>query len=334
MASALLRGTLLRATWLRLLLAAILPWLLGGAALAQEAFPSKPVHIYVPFPPGGAVDIVGRTLGDELAKRWGQTVVIENRPGAGGAIATQAAAKAPADGYTLIIVATGHALNPHLYDKLPYDSFNDFTPISLIGSSTNMFLVRADSAIKTFQDLLAAARAQPGKLSFGHAGNGTSSHLAGELVKYMAEVDMASVPYRGGAPALNDLIGGHIPISVNNPPEAKAQLEAGAVRSLAVTTATRSPVLPSVPTVAESGLPGYDSGLWWGVLAPAGLPPAVKAKLEKDVVQAVKAPAVAQRLFSLGAAPIGSTAEEFAALIREEFDRWGPVIKAAGIRGE
>jgi tripartite-type tricarboxylate transporter receptor subunit TctC len=329
MASALLRGT-----WPRRLLPAILPWLLSGAALAQEAFPSKPVHIYVPFPPGGAVDIVGRTLGDELAKRWGQTVVIENRPGAGGAIATQAAAKALADGYTLIIVATGHALNPHLYDKLPYDSFNDFAPISLIGSSTNMFLVRADSAIKTFQDLLAAARAQPGKLSFGHAGNGTSSHLAGELVKYMAKVDMASVPYRGGAPALNDLIGGHIPISVNNAPEAKAQLDAGAVRSLAVTTATRSPVLPSVPTVAESGLPGYDSGLWWGVLAPAGLPPAVKAKLEKDVAQAVKAPAVAQRLFSLGAAPIGSTAAQFAALIREEFDKWGPVIKAAGIRGE
>jgi tripartite-type tricarboxylate transporter receptor subunit TctC len=329
MASALLRGT-----WLRLLLPTILPWLLGAAAPAQEVFPSRPVHIYVPFPPGGAVDIVGRTLGDELAKRWGQTVVIENRPGAGGAIATQAAAKAPADGYALIIIATGHAINPHLYDKLPYDTFADFTPISLIGSSTNMFLVRTDSAIKTFQDLLVAARAQPGKLSFGHAGNGTSSHLAGELVKYMAKVDMASVPYRGGAPALNDLIGGHIPLSVNNMPESKAQLDAGVVRSLGVTTATRSPLSPSMPTVAESGLPDFDRGLWWGVLAPAGLRPVVKAKLERDVSQAVKAPAVAQRLISLGAAPIGSTAEEFAALIRSEYDKWGPVIKAAGIRGE
>jgi tripartite-type tricarboxylate transporter receptor subunit TctC len=165
---------------------------IGGVATAQDDFPSKSVHIYVPFPPGGAVDIVGRTLGDELSKRWGQTVVIENRPGAGGTIATQALAKAPADGYTLIIIATGHAINPHLYDKLPYDTFADFTPISLIGSSTNLFLVKADSPIKTFADLLATARSQPGKLSFGHAGNGTSSHLAGELVKYMAKVDIGS----------------------------------------------------------------------------------------------------------------------------------------------
>jgi len=321
-------------TWFRLLLSATSLWLLSAAALAQEAFPSKPVHIYVPFPPGGAVDIVGRTLGDELSKRWNQSVIIENRPGAGGAIATQALAKSPADGYTLIIIATGHALNPHLYDKLPYDTFADFTPISLIGTSSNMFLVRADSAIKSFQELLAAARAQPGKLSFGHAGNGTSSHLAGELVKYMAKVNMASVPYRGGAPALNDLLGGHIPLSVNNVPEAKAQLDAGAVRALAVTTAMRSPVFPNVPTVAEAGLPGYDSGLWWGVVAPAGLPPAVKAKLAIDVAEAVKVTTVRNRLLSLGAAPVGSTPEEFAALIREEYDRWGPVIKAAGIRGE
>src|SRR5882672_2664068 len=260
-------------TWLRLVIATVLLMALGAAAGAQDVFPSKPVHIYVPFPPGGAVDIVGRTLGDELSKKWGQSVIIENRPGAGGAIATQALAKAPPDGYTLIVIATGHALNPHLYDKLPYDTFADFTPISEIGSSTNMLLVRNDSALKTFADLLAAARAQPGKLSFGHAGNGTSSHPAGELVKYMAKVNIASVPYRGGAPALNDLIGGHIPLSVNNVPETKAQIDAGAVRPLGVTTAIRSPVLPNVPTIAESGLPGYDTGVWWGLLGPAGLPP-------------------------------------------------------------
>jgi tripartite-type tricarboxylate transporter receptor subunit TctC len=321
-------------TWLRLLISAITLATLGATAGAQEAFPSKPVHIYVPFPPGGAVDIVGRTLGDELSKRWGQSAIIENRPGAGGAIATQAAAKAPPDGYTLIIVAPGHALNPHLFDKLPYDTFNDFTPISLIGTSTNMFVVRADSPIKTFADLLATARARPGGLAFGHAGNGTFSHLAGELLKYMAKVNLASVPYRGGAPALNDLIGGHIPLSVNNVPEALSHIEAGTVRSLGVTTAMRSPVLPNVPTVAEAGLPGYDTGLWWGVVAPAGLPAAVRAKLEKDIADAVKAPGVRQRLLGLGAAPIGSTSQEFAALIRSEYEKWGPVIKAAGIRGE
>src|SRR5258705_7798031 len=245
---------------LRRLAVMLAPLLAAGGAYAQDAFPSKPVHLLVPFPAGGAVDIVARTLGDELSRRWGQSVIIENRPGAGGAIATQALAKAPADGYTLIIIATGHALNPHLYDKLPYDTFADFTPISLIGSSTNLFLVKADSPINTLADLLAMARSQPGKLSFGHAGNGTSSHLAGELAKYMAKVDMGSVPYRGGAPALNDLIGGHIPLSVNNVPEAKAQLDAGAVRALGVTVATRSPVLPSGPTVGEAGLPGYDTG--------------------------------------------------------------------------
>jgi tripartite-type tricarboxylate transporter receptor subunit TctC len=307
---------------------------LGAVAGAQDAFPSKPVHIYVPFPPGGAVDIVGRTLGDELSKRWGQPVIIENRPGTGGTIASQAAAKAPPDGYTLIIVATGHAINPHLYDKLPYDPFNDFTPISLIGNSPNMFLVRADSAIKTFQDMLSAARARPGQLSYGNAGTGTSGHLAGELVKYMTKIDIASVPYRGGAPALNDLIGGHIPLSVNNVPESIAQIVAGTVRPLGATTAVRSPVLPNVPTIAESGLPGYDTGVWWGVVAPAGLPAAVRAKLAKDVAEAVNVSAVRLRLLGLGATPIGSPPEEFAALIRSEYEKWGPVIKAAGIRGE
>ena len=321
-------------TWLRPLISAISLMTLGTIAGAQDAFPSKPVHIYVPFPPGGAVDIVGRTLGDELSKRWGQPVIIENRPGTGGTIASQAAAKAPPDGYTLIIVATGHAINPHLYDKLPYDPFNDFTPISLIGNSPNMFLVRADSAIKTFQDMLSAARARPGQLSYGNAGTGTSGHLAGELVKYMTKIDIASVPYRGGAPALNDLIGGHIPLSVNNVPESIAQIVAGTVRPLGATTAVRSPVLPNVPTIAESGLPGYDTGVWWGVVAPAGLPAAVRAKLAKDVAEAVNVSAVRLRLLGLGATPIGSPPEEFAALIRSEYEKWGPVIKAAGIRGE
>ena len=319
--------------WSRLLGALVGATLAYTAALAQGAYPSAPVHILVPFPPGGAVDIIARTLGDELSRQWGQSIIVENRPGAGGVIATQVLVKSQPDGYTLILVAAGHALNPHFYAKMPY-GFDDFTPISLIGSSSNLFLVKADSPIKTFADLLATARAQPGKLSFGHAGNGTSTHLAGELVKYMAKVDIGSVPYRGGAPALNDLIGGHIPLSINNVPEAKPQLDADAVRALGVTTATRSPVLPNVPTVAEAALPGYDTGLWWGVIAPAGLPPAVKAKLERSVAEAVKAPGVSQRLLGLGAAPVGSMSDDFAALIRAEHAKWGPVIKAAGIRSE
>jgi tripartite-type tricarboxylate transporter receptor subunit TctC len=305
-----------------------------GAARAQDTFPSRPVHLYVPFAPGGAVDIVARTLGDELSGRWKQSVVVENRPGAGGVVASEAAAKAAPDGYTLIIVATGHALNPHLYAKLPYDLFSDFTPITLIGTSPNMVLVRADSPLKTIGDLISTAREHPGQISYGHAGNGTSPHLAGELLKSMAKIDITPIPYKGGAPALTDLIGGHIPMTFNNIPESIAHIMAGTIRPLGVTTAKRSPVLPNVPTIAESGLPGFDTGVWWGVLGPAGLTAEVKMKLAKDCSEAVNAATVKARLLQLGATPIGSSPGEFAALIRADYEKWGPIIKAAGIHGE
>jgi len=310
----------------------------GTAASAQDpeqrAYPTKPVRVLVPFPPGGAVDIVARTIGDDLTRRWGQSVVIENRPGAGGTIATHALATSAADGYTLALVATGHALNPHFYAKLPYDSFNDFTPITLVGSSPNMLLVRGDSPFKSVTDVLTGARRRPGYLSYGHAGNGTSPHLAGELLKYLARVDIAAIPYKGGAPSLNDLIGGHVPMTFNNIPESIAQVKAGAVRALGVTTATRAPVLPDVPTIAEAGVPGYDTGVWWGFLAPAGIPSEVKAKLARDCAEAVKSPAVVERLRTLGATAVGSTPEEFADFMRAENEKWGPVIKAAGIKAE
>ena len=182
--------------------------------------------------------------------------------------------------------------------------------------------------------MIAAARAKPGQLSYGHAGNGTSPHLAGELLKYMAKVDITAVPYKGGAPALVDLIGGHIPLTFNNIPESFGQLQAGAVRPLGVTTAARSPVLPNVPTIAEAALPGYDTGVWWGFLAPAGLPADVKTKLAKDCAEVVQVPAVREKLLQLGATPIGSSPEVFAKLIRDEYEKWGPIIKAAGIKVE
>jgi tripartite-type tricarboxylate transporter receptor subunit TctC len=311
----------------------------AATASAQDAertvaYPTKPVRVLVPFPAGGAVDIVARTLGDELGKRWGQSVVIENRPGAGGTLATQAAATSARDGYTLILVATGHALNPHFYAKLPYDSFNDFTPITLVGSSPNMLLVRGDSPFRTVRDVLAGARQRPGYLSYGHAGNGTSPHLAGELLKYLARVDIAAIPYKGGAPSLNDLIGGHVPLTFNNIPESIAHVKAGTIRPLGVTSAARSPVLPDVPTIAEAGVPDYDTGVWWGFLGPAGLPAAIKAKLANDCAEAVKLPAVVERLKSLGATPIGSTPDEFADFMRAEHEKWGPIIKAAGIKAD
>ncbi len=301
---------------------------------AQEAYPSKPVHLLVPFPPGGAVDIVARTLSDELSRHWRQPIVVENRPGAGGTIAEAVAAKAKPDGYTLILVASGHATAPYLYPDLPYDPLRDFTPLSLVGSSPNMLLVRADSPYRSIADVLAAARDKPGQLSYGYAGNGTSPHLAGELLKYMTKVEITPVPYKGGAPVLNDLLGGHIPLSFNNIPESIGFVQAGKLRPLGVTTAKRSAVLPDVPTIAEAGLPGYDTGVWWGFLAPAGLPAAIKAKLAKDCAEAVQVAAVRDRLVKIGAEPIGSSADEFDALIRADHAKWGPVIKAAGIKGE
>ena len=190
----------------------------GGIAFAQSPFPSKPLHIFVPYPAGGGVDILARTLGEVVSRKWGQSVVVENRPGAGGLVASQALVTSAPDGYTLIVVASGHATNPFLYPKIPYDTFKDFTPISLLASSPNILLVRANSPLKTLADLIAQARAKPGSLSFGHAGNGTSTHLAGELLKNLARIDINAIPYKGGAPAINDLLGGQILMSFNNGP--------------------------------------------------------------------------------------------------------------------
>jgi tripartite-type tricarboxylate transporter receptor subunit TctC len=303
------------------------------SALAQQGFPSKPVRLLIPYPPGGAVDILGRTLGDELSKMWGQPVVIENRPGAGGTIASQVVAKAAPDGYTLIIVASGHAINPYLYKKLPYDTFKDFTPISLLGSSPNMMLVAANSPFKTVGDVLAAARAKPGSLSYGMAGIGTSTHLAGEMLKYLAKVDIVAVSYKGGAPVINDLLGGHIPLSFNNIPESIGQIKAGTLRPLGVTSAKRSAVLPDVPTIAEAGVPGYDTAVWWGMLGPAGLAADLTAKISRDCQEALHAPAVKERLAKLGANVAGTSPADFAKLIRADYEKWGPIIKAAGIKG-
>lgn len=305
-----------------------------GSAIAQTAFPSKPVHIFVPYPAGGGVDILTRTLGDALSKEWGQSIVVENRPGAGGVVASQALATSPPDGYTLIVVASGHATNPFLYPKMPYDTFKAFTPISLLASSPNILLVRKDSPFKTLADLLAAARAKPGSLSFGHAGNGTSTHLAGELLKNLAKIDMAAIPYKGGAPAINDLLGGQIPMSFNNGPESVGQIKAGTVRALGVTTAKRAAFLPDVPTIAEGGVPGYDTEVWWGLLGPANMPADVVKKLSHDFIAALNTKSVKDRLEPLGATPIGSSPEEFAAKIKADYDKWGPIIKAAGMKIE
>ena len=319
--------------WYRMIAAAVAMVAAGGAASAQSSFPSKPVRIFVPYAAGGGVDILARTLGDVVSRQWGQPVVVENRPGAGGVVASQALVTSPPDGYTLIVVASGHATNPFLYPKIPYDTFKDFAPISLLASSPNILLVRADSPFKTLGDMIAQARAKPGTLSFGHAGTGTSTHLAGELLKNLARIDLNAIPYKGGAPSINDLLGGQIPMSFNNGPESVGQLEAGTVRALAVTTASRAPFLPNVPGVAET-VPGYDTEVWWGLLGPAGIPPDLVARLSRDFVAALNTEPVKERLAKLGAAPIGTSPEQFDARIRADYKKWGPIIEAAGMKAE
>jgi tripartite-type tricarboxylate transporter receptor subunit TctC len=315
------------------MVAAALTMLAGGSASAQAPFPTKQVHIYVPYAAGGAVDILARTLGEAVSQKWGQSVVIENRPGAGGVIASQALATAQPDGYTLILVASGHATNPFLYSKLPYDTFKSFTPISLVASSPNILLVKADSPYKTVGDVIAAAKAKPGSLTFGEAGNGTSTHLAGELFKSLAKIDIGAISYKGGLPAINDLLGGQIPLSFNNGPESVGQLKAGTVRALGVTTAKRAAFLPDVPSIGET-VPGYDTEVWWGLLGPAGMPPELVTKLSQDFVAALNTDTVKERLAQLGAGPIGSSPSEFDAKIHADYDKWGPVFKAAGIKPE
>ncbi|QWG11618.1 tripartite tricarboxylate transporter substrate binding protein [Bradyrhizobium sediminis] len=305
----------------------------GVTASAQSSFPSKPVHIFVPYAAGGGVDILARTLGDVVSKQWGQSVVVENRPGAGGLVASQALVASPPDGYTLIVVASGHATNPLLHPKIPYDTFKDFTPISLLGSSPNILLVRADSPFKSLGDMIAQARAKPGSLSFAYAGTGTSTHLAGELLKNLAKIDLNAVPYRGGAPAINDLLGGQVAMSFNNGPESIPQLEAGTVRALAVTTASRASLLPNVPSMSET-VPGYDTEVWWGLLGPAGMPADLVAKLSQDFVAALNTDAVKARLAKLGASPIGSSPKAFDAKIRADYEKWAPIVKAAGMKAE
>jgi tripartite-type tricarboxylate transporter receptor subunit TctC len=318
--------------WLRAV-ATLAALLTSAAASAQSSFPAKPVHVLVPYAAGGAVDILARALGDAVSKQWGQTVVVENRPGAGGVIASQALIASPPDGYTVMVVASGHPTNPFLYPKLPYDTFKDFTAISLLASSPNILLVRADSPYKTLADVIAAAKSKPGSLSFGHAGTGTSTHLAGTLLSSMAGIDIEPIPYKGGAPAINDLLGGQIPLSFNNGPESVGQLEAGTVRALAVTTAKRASFLPDVPSIAET-VPGYDTEVWWGLLGPRGMAAELVEKFSHDFVAALNSDEVKQRLAKLGAAPIGSTPQVLDAKIHADYDKWGPIIAAAGIKAE
>ena len=307
--------------------------LLGSVtmAAAQDAFPTRPVSLVIPFPAGGSTDLVGRIVAEKMSSLLGQQIVVDNRGGAGGNVGSAAVAKAEPDGYTILMgtVAT-HAINPALYKKMPYDPVADFAPVSLLVVVPNVLVVNPDFPAQNVQELIALAKEKPGELSYASSGNGTPLHLSGELFKSMAGVDIVHVPYKGAGPALIDVMGGHVPIMFDNLPSSTEHIKAGKLRGLAVTTAERAPSMPDLPTVAESGLPGYETYTWNALFAPAGTPPEVIAKLNEAAVQAVADPQVQAKLKDVGASVVGSTPEQLAAHVQAELAKWAPVVKASG----
>src|ERR1700736_1940362 len=309
---------------------ALMPALSNHQALAL--YPDRIVRIVVPFAPGGGTDVIARTLAQEMAKDLGTSVIVENKPGAGTIIGTQAAATSEPDGYTLLMGTVAHAVNPSLNAKLPYDSHKDFAAVALVARSFNIVVVNPKSSIKSIADLIAAAKADPGKLSYGTYGTGTSAHLAGELFKSLVKVDLTTVPYKGAAPAITDLISGQIQVMFTTVASAASLIEGGQLRALAVTSAERSPAFPQLPTVAEAGVPGYAAESWYGLFAPAGTPADVIDRLNKSAATAVQSEAFKRLGVNEGLVMVARPPEAFDQYVRGEEERWRKLIQDAGIR--
>ena len=321
-----------RRTLIRTVIAAAVLAALPGAVHAQ-AWPSKPITYIVPFPPGGTTDVLARIIGQKLGAALGTTIVVENKPGAGGNVGSEFVAKAAPDGYTILGgTISSHAINVSLYPKLPYDPVTSFQPITLIGTNPNILVVNASSPYKSVQDVTAALKAKPGSLSYASAGNGTSQHLSAELYKYLAGVDMVHIPYKGSGPAIQDVIGGQVPMMFDTSVVAGPHIEGGRLRALAVTSAKRASAFPNVPTMAESGVPGYDVVSWQAIFAPAGTPKPIVDRLHAELAKILKDPEVQDRLAKLGLDPSGMTPSELAAFQKAEIDKWAKVIKAANIK--
>lgn len=313
-------------SWLYLALATL--YFGAQAHAAEPAFPTRPIRFIVPNAAGGSTDLVARSVAQKVAESFGQQIVVDNRPGSGGIIGTELVAKAAPDGYTLLMGTIGNlAISPHLYRKLTYDPVRDFAPITQLASAAYMLVTHPSLPVKNVRELVALARAKPGQMSYASAGSGTGSHLSAELFRSAAKVDLLHVPYKGGTPALTDVIAGHVQIMFNGIPSSMPHLKTGRIRALAVTTSTRSPAAPELMTMAEAGYPGAESTSWTGVLAPAGTPATVIARLNTEFVRALRSPEVSARLSADGAVPVGSSAADFAAYLRSELVKWGKVVR-------
>ncbi len=315
-------------------LAAISVALVSMTAVAgAQGYPNRPIKWIVSFPPGGSTDVVARAMQPSLEKRLGQPVVIENRGGAGGNLGVDAVAKSAPDGYTIGFAAAGAlTVNPTLMEKVPFNVQNDLIPITLVGTSPFLLVASPKSDAKTLADVIAAAKAKPGDLTIGHGGNGTAMHLTAALLNQMGGISTTLVPYRGSGPVTADVVAGHIPLGITDAPSAMGQIKGGAVRPLAVSSLKRTPSLPDVPTFDELGLKGYESIGWYGVIAPAGTPPDIVAKLNEAFVATLNEPEIAERIRSVGSEPTPMTPAQFDAFIKAETKKWAGVIKSAGIK--
>ena len=317
---------------------ALLLFLLLGAACgfvhAQDAYPSKPIRLILPFPPGGGTDILGRLVAERLGARLGQPVVIDNRGGAGGNLGAEAAAHSAPDGYTLLLAATTLAISPSLYKKLAYDPVKDLAPIGLVATVPNVMITHPSVPAKTLQEFIALAKSRPGELNFGSGGNGTSNHLGGELFNMVAGVKLVHIPYKGVNLAMNDALAGNIQLVVIGIPAAAPQIKSGKLRALAVIAPQRSAALPDVPTVAEAGLPNFDVTTWYGLLAPAATPRPIIARLNAELVRVMQAPDLKERLAGMGIDTLTSSPEEFATYIGQEIAKWGDVVRKARLSAD